>query len=190
MTEGLSTHSPLGPYHYPTLQMRKLQLREVQLLAQSHTATNHRRFWASLCPHFSPSIWSSGCPFWKQKRSRNFPVVQCLRICLVMQGTQVWSLVRELRSHMPWDSYGQATTKEKPMGWTKTQHSQKLINFLRAVNLKNEKKGPMCWEGHHITSVVFLPKVHSLNHIMRQTQISIRQTQTEGHSTNLLALTL
>ena len=28
-------------------------------------------------------------------------VVQCLRICLAMQGTWVQSLVRELRSHMP-----------------------------------------------------------------------------------------
>ena len=29
-------------------------------------------------------------------------VIQWLRICLEMQGTQIWSLVRELRSHMPW----------------------------------------------------------------------------------------
>ena len=29
-------------------------------------------------------------------------VVQWLRICLPMQGTWVQSLVRELRSHMPW----------------------------------------------------------------------------------------
>ena len=31
-------------------------------------------------------------------------VVQWLRIHLAMQGTQVQSLVRELRSHMPWDN--------------------------------------------------------------------------------------
>ena len=29
-------------------------------------------------------------------------VVQWLRICLSMQGTQIRSLVRKLRSHMPW----------------------------------------------------------------------------------------
>ena len=29
-------------------------------------------------------------------------VIQQLRILLPMQGTQVWSLVQEVRSHMPW----------------------------------------------------------------------------------------
>ena len=33
-----------------------------------------------------------------------FPVIQCLRICLAMKGTQILSLARELRSHMAWDS--------------------------------------------------------------------------------------
>ena len=31
-------------------------------------------------------------------------VVQWLRICPAMQGTQVPSLIGELRSHMPWDN--------------------------------------------------------------------------------------
>ena len=37
-------------------------------------------------------------------------LIQWLRICLPMQGTQVWSLVWELRSHMPRGN--QATTTE------------------------------------------------------------------------------
>ena len=38
----------------------------------------------------------------QKKRSQEMSlVVQCLRICLAMQGTWVQSLVRELRSHMP-----------------------------------------------------------------------------------------
>ena len=32
-------------------------------------------------------------------------VVQWLRICLAVQGTQVLSLARELRSHMPWGNW-------------------------------------------------------------------------------------
>ena len=32
------------------------------------------------------------------------PVVHWLRVYLAMQGTQVWSLVRELRSHMLWSN--------------------------------------------------------------------------------------
>ena len=32
---------------------------------------------------------------------RPYLVIQWLRICLLMQGTQVQSLVQELRSHMP-----------------------------------------------------------------------------------------
>ena len=31
-------------------------------------------------------------------------VVQWLRLCLAMQGTRVHSLVRELRSQVPWGS--------------------------------------------------------------------------------------
>lgn len=34
--------SPLGPDHRPSLQVRKLHLREVQSPAQGHTATKHR----------------------------------------------------------------------------------------------------------------------------------------------------
>ena len=32
---------------------------------------------------------------------RDFLVVQWLRICLAIQGIGIWSLVREVRSHMP-----------------------------------------------------------------------------------------
>ena len=36
------------------------------------------------------------------KASGTSLVVQCLRICLAMQGKWFWALVRELRSHMLW----------------------------------------------------------------------------------------
>ena len=39
--------------------------------------------------------------------SRDFPVVQWLRLHLPMQGVRVRSLVGELKSHMPW---GQKTS--------------------------------------------------------------------------------
>ena len=40
---------------------------------------------------------------WTQiSSSGTSPMAQWLRICLAMQGTQVWSLFGELRSHMPW----------------------------------------------------------------------------------------
>ena len=40
-------------------------------------------------------------------------VAPWLRICLLMQGTWVWPLVGELRSHMLWGNYGPpATTRE------------------------------------------------------------------------------
>ena len=58
---------------------------------------------------FSQSI---GCLFEKKKKKKPFLlkskgfrtslVVQWLRICLPMQGIQVWSLVKELESHIPW----------------------------------------------------------------------------------------
>ena len=37
-----------------------------------------------------------------QSETKNFLVVQCLRIHFPMQGTWVWSLVGELRFHMLW----------------------------------------------------------------------------------------
>ena len=50
-------------------------------------------------------------------------VVEHLRIHLPIQGTQVQSLVRELRPHMPWVY---TTTREMPMHTVKTQHNQKM----------------------------------------------------------------
>ena len=41
---------------------------------------------------------------YKEKRGGTSLVVQRLRICLPMQGMQVQSLVRELRSHMRWNN--------------------------------------------------------------------------------------
>ena len=71
-------------------------------------------FWAdshsSCCMHLllfellaSPSPAHGKCA---QKRSPGGTslVVQWLRICLLMQGTRVRSLVWELRSHVPWDT--------------------------------------------------------------------------------------
>ena len=37
----------------------------------------------------------------KEHNNRDLLVVQWLRICFAMQGTWVWPLARELRSHMP-----------------------------------------------------------------------------------------
>ena len=43
---------------------------------------------------------------------------QQLRICLPMQGTQVWSLVRERGSHMPWGNWDHAPQWERrPRLW-------------------------------------------------------------------------
>ena len=42
--------------------------------------------------------------FGKRYTEETFLVVQGLRIRLVMQGTQVQSLVGKLRSHMPWSN--------------------------------------------------------------------------------------
>ena len=39
-------------------------------------------------------------------------MVQCLRICCPMQGTCVWPLVSELRSHMPWGNWAPAPQLE------------------------------------------------------------------------------
>ena len=60
-------------------------------------------------------------------------MIQWLRICLPMQGTWVWSLVRELRSHMPQGNKAcvqqprslQAATRDIHMLQMKTQLSQK-----------------------------------------------------------------
>ena len=46
----------------------------------------------------------SQCTGYKEKRGGTSLVVQQLRICLPMQGMQVRSLVRELRSHMRWSN--------------------------------------------------------------------------------------
>ena len=46
-------------------------------------------------------------------------VVQWLRICLAMQGTWVWSLVRELRSHMPRSNEARLSPLESPCATTK-----------------------------------------------------------------------
>ena len=75
MTEGLRPHSPSGPYHYPTLQTRKLQLRDVQLLAQSHIATNHRQKISSftVSPGLSPSM-GLRLPILKTKKVQEIPL--------------------------------------------------------------------------------------------------------------------
>ena len=46
-------------------------------------------------------------------------VVQGLRMCLAMQGTQVQSLVGELRSHMPRSTYAWALQLETPCATTR-----------------------------------------------------------------------
>ena len=54
-------------------------------------------------------------------------MVQWLRICLPMQGTQVRSLVRELRSHMPVEQLSPHTAaREEPMCHNKDQAQPKF----------------------------------------------------------------
>ena len=50
-------------------------------------------------------------------------VVQWLRICLPMQGTWVWSLIRELRSHMLWGNQACELQLPSLYATNKTQHS-------------------------------------------------------------------
>ena len=47
--------------------------------------------------------WGQRLDGLRNSKQGTFLVVQWLRIHLVMQGTWVWSLVGELRSHMSWD---------------------------------------------------------------------------------------
>ena len=84
-------------------------------------------------------------------------VVQWLRTCLSMQGTWVWSLVRELRSHMPWGNQActpqlpspHASAREKPVHGNKgvripqlTPDTAKQIkkDFLKKKNFLVMKK--------------------------------------------------
>ena len=67
------------------------------------------RVWHPLCLHGECEVCRENMLMWRIKkcfpsqtvRVGISPVRQWLRICLSMQGTWVWSLVRELRSHMP-----------------------------------------------------------------------------------------
>ena len=67
-------------------------------------------------------------------------VVQWLRICLPKQGTWVQSLVRELRSHMPWGSYVYELQPEQAHAAMKTQCSQIIIIHFKKKNHTNCKK--------------------------------------------------
>ena len=67
--------------------------------------------------------FSKGEYLFKRKKGTSL-VVQWLRLCLPMQGLQVWSLIRELRSH---SSRGQKTTKNE----TKAILQQNSIKTLR-----------------------------------------------------------
>lgn len=56
------------------------------------------------------------------------------------------------------------------------------VNFSNGTNQNRAPPHWMQWKELYITSVIFLPKTHSLNQSLR----SIRQTQTERHSTTYL----
>ena len=65
----------------------------------THVGSRSRRICAS-----HTSSWPRKCITdlgFKRMWSVDCPGGPWLRICLLIQGTQVWSLVRELRSHMP-----------------------------------------------------------------------------------------
>ena len=80
----------------------------------------------------------------QKKRSQEMSlVVQCLRICLAMQGTWVQSLVRELRSHMPWRSRAHKPQLLSLHATTKTQCSQ-LNKYLK----EEEEKPGSCFSVH------------------------------------------
>ena len=49
-----------------------------------------------------PSEFNADHTFIKNIEGGTSPAVQCLRICLPMRGTLVWSLIGEWRSHTPW----------------------------------------------------------------------------------------
>ena len=87
-----------------------------------------------------------------EKISGTSLVVQWLRIHLLMQGTRIWSLVEELRSHMPRGDKALApqllslcsrahATVKIPHAATKTRHSQRNENILKktkkALSLKS-----------------------------------------------------
>lgn len=87
------------------------------------------QFWATkLC------VWWWDFTFWRAEDSKLVDetsfVVQWLRICLLMQGTWVWSLVRELRSHIPQST----TTREKP------SQQRSHVPQLRPNGAKKKKK--------------------------------------------------
>ena len=93
-------------------------------------------------------------------------VVQWLRICLPTQGTQVQSLVRELRSHVLWSNWAQAphllsvphnerearaTQQKIPHATTKTWCSQinEKIIFLKEWKLFLNSRVPnLIWKLH------------------------------------------
>ena len=63
------------------------------------------------------------------------PVVQWLRIHFARQGTQVWSLAGELRSHMLWGNQQCAPQLQSPHAATETQRSQinQKVNKMTVV---------------------------------------------------------
>ena len=79
-------------------------------------------------------------------------VVQWLRICVPMQGTWIWSLVGELRSHMLWDNYVHESQREIQSAATKTRCSQ-----INKAPLSMEFSTKEYWSGLPFPSPEDLP---------------------------------
>ena len=85
------------------------------------------------CVRSSSELLSSVCQFSSALGDKKTDggmslVVQCIRICLPMQGAHVQSLFRELGSHVLQGNQVLAPQREKaqsPSATMKTQHSQK-----------------------------------------------------------------
>ena len=69
------------------------------------------------------NLWGSNI-----QKGRTFPSFQWLRLCLPMQGMQVWSLVGELRSHMP--------CSQKSQNIKQKQYCNKFNRLLKSPHQK------------------------------------------------------
>ena len=73
-----------------------------------------KQFWGALqqpyevCSNYIPVLQMM------KLRAQDLPGVQWLRVCLLMQGTWVWSLAGELKTHMPRGNYDSGLQWEAP----------------------------------------------------------------------------
>ena len=120
----LYPHKEVSHFSFPP-KCCKLTLLHHLCLLEEFSFSPNVCFWLWCCPVPATNHWSTlkGCL--KPSTSRNFLSGQWLYLHLSMQGVWVWSLVGELRSHMP-------------HGWKDQKHKQKQYCNRFNKHFKNE----------------------------------------------------